>query len=163
MRYINSRFTYLLTYLQLNSCTADRHNTGCLYMPTFRNKLKTLIFRDGIEPSLYGFGSVRVLWLPGFGSVRVLGNARFGWVILLYGEWRRPTWLDASRAAVWWTWPNIGVRSLMASPHALTTKLPKTATNCCRNNLNLLQFTVIEGYRFWDQSKAHMRLPISQQ
>ena len=30
-----------------------------------------LMIRDGKEPSLFGFGSVRVLWLLGFGSVRV--------------------------------------------------------------------------------------------
>jgi len=28
-------------------------------------------------------------------------------------------------------------------------------------NLNLLQFMVIQGHRFWYQSKMHMRFPIS--
>jgi len=30
-----------------------------------------------------------------------------------------------------------------------------------RNNLTLQQFKVIQGHRFWCQSKAHMRLSIS--
>jgi len=30
-----------------------------------------------------------------------------------------------------------------------------------RENLNVQQFKVIRGRRFWYQSKAHMRVPIS--
>ena len=36
------------------------------------NKQVYILTRDGKEPSLLGFGSVRVLGLPRFGSVRVL-------------------------------------------------------------------------------------------
>ena len=47
-----------------------------------RHRATSVYGRDGTEPSLYGFGSVRVLVkfvnVYGSSSVRVLGNARFG-------------------------------------------------------------------------------------
>ena len=51
-------------------CTGGRVIRWC--SPKRKRQTSKLYSRDGKEPSLFGFGSVRVLWLPGFGSVRVL-------------------------------------------------------------------------------------------